>query len=61
MNIILMKCGFPPIFIKEVDRNHYFKTFELSKLDENAMFEFMADKLIESLEFELATANKGLL
>lgn len=59
MNIILMKCGFSPIFIKEVDRGQYFQTFELSESDEGAMIDFMADKLLESMEYEIAATSEN--
>jgi len=49
-NLILLKNGYPPIFIKEVNRNEYLKSFELSDDDMQPMLDFMADRLIESLE-----------
>lgn len=56
MNLILLKAGYPPIFIKDVDRSEYLKRFEMSDADINPMFDFMADRLIESLEEKLAFA-----
>lgn len=50
LNLILLKNGFPPIFIKEVNKDDYLKRFEFSDEDTEPMFEFMADRLIESLE-----------
>lgn len=50
MNLILIKKGYPPVFIKEVNRTEYLKCFELSDDDISPMFDFMADRLIESLE-----------
>jgi len=52
-NLILLKNGYPPIFIKEIDRDDYLKRFELSDNDINPMLDFMADRLIESLEEKL--------
>lgn len=52
-NIILIKCGFPPMFIAEIDRNQYFDIFELSESEPDIMLDFMADRLLESLEYEL--------
>jgi len=49
-NLILLKYGYPPIFIKEVNKNEYLKRFEISDNDVNPMLDFMADRLIESLE-----------
>lgn len=49
-NLILLKCGYPPIFIKEVNKEEYLKRFELSDNDLNPMLNFMADRLIESLK-----------
>lgn len=52
-NLVLLKNGYPPIFIKEIDRSEYLKCFELSDNDINPMLDFMADRLIESLEEKL--------
>ncbi len=49
-NLILLKNGYPPVFIKEVNKDEYLKRFELSDSDINPMLDFMADRLIESLE-----------
>lgn len=49
INLILLKKGFPPIFIKEVNKEDYLKVFEISDTDDNPMLEFLADRLIESL------------
>ena len=49
-NLILLKNGYPPVFIKEVNKDEYLKRFELSDNDINPMLDFMADRLIESLE-----------
>jgi Fic family protein len=54
MNLILLKNGYPPVFIKDVDRNKYLKIFEISDVDLNPMLEFMADRLVESMEEKLA-------
>ena len=53
-NLILLKNGYPPVFIKEVNKDEYLKRFELSDNDINPMLDFMADRLIESLEEKLA-------
>jgi hypothetical protein len=50
VNLILLKNGYPPIFIKEVNRDEYLQRFELSDNDISPMLDFMADRLIESLE-----------
>lgn len=49
-NLILLKNGLPPVFIKEVNKDEYLKRFELSDSDINPMLDYMADRLIESLE-----------
>jgi Fic family protein len=53
-NLILLKKGYPPIFIKEVNREEYLKRFELSDNDLSQMQDFLADRLVESLEEKLA-------
>lgn len=50
VNLLLLKNGYSPIFIKEVDREEYLLRFELSDSNTNPMLDFMADRLIESLE-----------
>lgn len=57
MNLILLKKGYPPIFIKEVNRDEYLNRFEQSETDENAMLDFMADRLIESLQLRTEFAQ----
>ncbi len=50
MNDILIKKGFPPIFIKDTDRINYFKHFDnSSSINLDQMLNFFADQLIESL------------
>lgn len=49
LNLILLKNGYPPILIKETNKDDYLKRFELSDNDINPMLDFMADRLIESL------------
>jgi Fic family protein len=49
-NLILLKNGYPPVFIKEVNKEEYLKRFELSDNDIYPMLDFMSDRLIESLE-----------
>lgn len=52
-NLILLKKGYPPIFIKDVDRKDYLNRFEQSDLNINPMLDFLADRLIESLRLKL--------
>lgn len=52
-NLILLKEGYPPIFIKDVDRDEYLKRFEQSDESIIPMLDFLADRLIESLEVKL--------
>jgi Fic family protein len=52
-NLILLKKGFPPIFIANVDRIDYLQRFELGEEKPDAMLDFMADRLIESLEMKI--------
>jgi Fic family protein len=52
-NLILLKNGYPPIFIKDVDRKEYLKRFEKVEQEPDAMLDFMADGLIESLQIKL--------
>lgn len=52
-NLILLKNGYPPVFIKEVNKDEYLKCFEFSDSDINPMLDFMADRLIESLNAKL--------
>ncbi|MEJ0029042.1 MAG: Fic family protein [Bacteroidota bacterium] len=51
MNLILIRAGFPPLFIKEVNRSEYMACFENS--DSSGMLNFMADRLLESLKAKL--------
>jgi Fic family protein len=57
MNLILLKYGYPPIFIKEVNKDEYLKLFEISDNDVNPMLDFMCDRLIESLLEKLEFIN----
>jgi Fic family protein len=52
-NLILLKEGYPPMFIKDVDRGEYLKRFEQSDTDLVPMLDFLADRLIESLKIKL--------
>jgi Fic family protein len=52
-NLILLKKGYPPIFIKDLNRNEYLKCFELVEQEPDAMLDFMAERLIESLQIKL--------
>lgn len=38
-----LKNGYPPIFIKEVNKDEYLKRFEVSDKDMNPMLDFMAE------------------
>jgi Fic family protein len=50
LNLILLKNGYSPIIIKEINKGEYLKRFELSDSGITPMLDFMADRLIESLE-----------
>lgn len=50
MNLILLQKGFPPIFIKEVDKRDYLECFTKEEKYPGAMLEFMTVRLIESLK-----------
>lgn len=52
-NLILLKQGYPPIFIENIDRDEYLKRFEQSDEDISPMLDFMADRLVESLQAKL--------
>ncbi|NII29279.1 Fic family protein [Pseudoflavitalea sp. X16] len=52
-NLILLRKGYPPLFIREVNKNEYLKRFELTDHEPTAMLDFMADRLIESLQSKL--------
>jgi len=52
-NLILLKKGYPPIFIKDINKTEYLKCFELIDQEPEAMLHFMADRLIESLQIKL--------
>lgn len=52
-NLILLKKGYPPIFIKDVNKSEYLKCFELVEQEPDAMLNFMAERLIESLQIKL--------
>lgn len=51
MNLIIIKAEFPPIFIKEIDKDEYMGCFESS--EPLAMLNFMADRILESLGAKL--------
>lgn len=53
VNLILLKQGYPPIFIKDVDRIEYLKRFEASDVNIEQMLNFFADRLLESLKIKL--------
>lgn len=48
MNLILLKSGYPPIFITDIDRQSYLNRFELEGSD--VMLDFMCDRMLDSLE-----------
>lgn len=50
-NLILLKEGYPPVFIREVDKHEYLTRFE--KSEPYAMLDFMADRLLESMQTKL--------
>lgn len=54
-NIVLLKCGFPPIFIEtkeNIEREKYLNTIHESELQKSLapMIQFCGEKLVESLE-----------
>lgn len=52
-NLILLKKGYPPIFVKDIDRKEYLDRFEMVEQNPQAMIDFMADRLIESLKIKI--------
>ena len=58
-NLILIKKGYPPLFIKDVDRLEYLRRFELTEKEPNDMLEFLADRLIESLRTKIEYIEQG--
>ncbi|WP_442591596.1 Fic family protein [Pedobacter sp. AW31-3R] len=52
MNLILLQKGFPPIFIKEVNKRDYLECFTEEEKHPGAMLEFMTARLIESLKLK---------
>ncbi|HEV9035705.1 MAG TPA: Fic family protein [Puia sp.] len=56
-NLILIKEGYPPIFIQDVDRDTYLNRFELEETMPGAMLDFFVDKMIESLKIKIEFAN----
>lgn len=52
-NLILLKKGYPPVFIKDVDRKEYLNRFEQSDSNITPMLDFLSDRLIESLRLKL--------
>jgi len=63
MNLILLQKGFPPIFIKEVNKRDYLECFTEEEKRPGAMLEFMAERLLESLKLKkkhlLASLSNG--
>jgi len=57
-NLILIKNGFPPLFITDVNRIQYLDCFEKSETDPDAMLDFLADRLIESLKLKIDFLSK---
>lgn len=59
MNIILMKCGYPPAIINTELKNHYLNSLQYADADDYDQFIiFIGERLIESLELWLR-AVKG--
>ena len=52
-NLILIKSGFPPLFITEVNRTEYLDSFERSESNSEVMLHYLADRLIESLNLKI--------
>jgi Fic family protein len=57
-NLILIKNGFPPLFITDINRTEYLDCFERSETDPEAMLHFLADRLIESLNLKIDFLSK---
>jgi Fic family protein len=58
MNIILIQCGYPPIIIKNEEREAYFRHIQLAREQgEEKLAEFLADGLIRSLELYISAAK----
>ena len=65
-NIVLLKCGFPPIFIEtkdNIEREKYLNTIQESeqKNDLIPMIKFCGEKLIESLERKFFFIQRAMM
>ena len=60
MNFILMKFGFPPVIVREDQKEAYLSTLEQADADNTDPFvEFISDRLIESQELMLDAIKSG--
>jgi len=60
MNFILMKFGFPPVIVREDQKEDYLSTLEQADADNTDPFvEFISDRLIESQELMLDAIKAG--
>ena len=60
MNLILIACNYPPIIIKEADKNAYYQylaDIQVYGGDKNMFYEFMANKLLESQQTIISAIN----
>lgn len=58
-NLILLKTGYAPVFIKPTDRMMYLNLFENALNKENRMLDFFINQLIESLHAKLDFITKA--
>ena len=62
MNFILMKFGFPPVIIREVQKSSYLSTLEQADAgDIDPFIEFICDRLSESLQLMIDAIKSGQL
>ena len=58
MNFILMRFGFPPVIVKQEDKQHYFEVLQLADAGNlNAFVDYIAENLIHSLELMIKGAK----
>lgn len=59
-NLVLLRFGFPPIIVRTENLDSYYRALDLSKeADIEAFSVFMAERLIEALEFFISVAEGG--
>jgi Fic family protein len=60
MNLILMQTGYPPVIVKMDDRQNYYSLLSRADNEDNWPFiEYIADRLIASLQLYLKAAQGG--